>query len=89
MADRETNEIAKHISCDVSCIHDWPGPGEIVRHANQPMSEAERNRWERQRIEQRIATLTPDPEAVAARERRIATERHRAARVLHWRSNRG
>lgn len=89
MADRETNEIAKHIGCDVSCIHDWPGPGEIVRHAHQPMPEAERVRWERQRIEQRIASLRPDPAAVASRERRIAAEQAAAGRVLLWRSRRG
>jgi hypothetical protein len=34
---RELYEIARHIGCEPSCIIDYLGPGEIVRHA-RPMT---------------------------------------------------
>lgn len=61
------------------CVVD-DDPGEIVRHA-APLDDRARV----QLREQQIARLRRDPDAIVARERRIAIERAPAGRVLRAR----
>lgn len=56
-------------------------PGEVVRGA-RPLDDQARA----QMREQQIARLRRDPDAIAARERRIAIERAPAGRVVRWRA---
>lgn len=53
----ELRQVAEHIGADPTCIHDWPGPGEITRHSWEPMPEAERQKWETDRLERHIQRL--------------------------------
>lgn len=59
---QELREIAAHLATmgqpiDPSCVADWPGPGEVLRHADEPMPADEATRYSRQKTEQRIAAL--------------------------------
>jgi len=70
----------------LGCVAYEPGcvvaddPGEIVRHA-APIDDRARG----QLREQQIARLRRDPDAIVARERRLAIERAPAGRVLRAR----
>ena len=67
------------VAYEPNCVID-DDPGEIVRHA-APLDDRARV----QLREQQIARLRRDPDAIVARERRIAIERAPAGRVLRAR----
>lgn len=75
----ELIESLGYVAYEQSCVVD-DDPGEIVRHA-APLDDHAR----RQLREQQIARLRRDPDAIVARERRIAIEHAPSGRVLRAR----
>jgi hypothetical protein len=68
------------VAFEPSCVVE-DDPGEIVSYARRMDARARA-----QLLEQRIARLTFDPVAVAARERRSAIESGQVAELHRWRA---
>lgn len=74
--EQHRRTLAAHLGIEPACLRlPEDDPGHITRHASEPMPEDERQRYR----DQQLARLRYDPEAVQARERRIAIESGRLA----------
>lgn len=80
MIDAKILASLEPVAFEPSCVVE-DDPGEVVRHAAPLDAQAAA-----QMREQQIARLRYDPDAVQARERRIALERGKVREIRRWRT---